>query len=288
MALYKRLGKLTGWTVPEGGAETRGTALLRPSGGMSTANNIVYRTERIARYFESNRSSWLQFYASERWIFERIASKSGSIGRVLDVGCAAGGLGLALQERFSIDEYVGVEINEQAVAAARARRDRLRPRAEFHCQDIVKMATVPRAPFDLVTNLSCSDWNVETAAITDACWRNVIPGGNLVISLRLTNGGSVNDMSRSYQHICFDEGLRDDDEKANYVVFNVRDALRLFENLRPQPSQVLGYGYWGPPSKSAVTPYDQLVFSVFALTKSTRDDQVPTSELHLPLSLWTA
>jgi SAM-dependent methyltransferase len=250
----------------------------------STSRNIAYRTAAIARYFESHRMRWDQFYPSERWVLERLATRTG-IRRVLDVGCAAGGLGLALEERFTLEQYVGVEINPQAVETARARQTRYRSPVTFHLGDILEMPEVPGGPFDLVANLSCSDWNIETRAITDACWRHVAPGGSLLISLRLTTGPSVNDFNKSYQFIRYEGAVSGDEEKANYVVFNVHDALHLFADLQPRASDVLGYGYWGTPSATAVTPHDRLVFAVFAVTKATVSADC-TSELHFPLSLW--
>jgi SAM-dependent methyltransferase len=231
--------------------------------------------------------SWPQFYPSERWIFERLAARPGGIARVLDVGCAAGGLGLALQEKFPIQEYTGIELNDDAVALARSRLSLFRVHANFRCADIIKLDVVAGAPFDLVANLSCSDWSVDTDAITDACWRHVAPGGNLVISLRLTSRPGINDPSKSYARIGYEGESDETDELTNYVVFNVHDALRMFDNMNPRPSRVLGYGYWGAPSKSAVTPYERLVFAVFAVEKATEKDVTPTSELHFPLSLWT-
>ena len=77
-------------------------------------------------------------------------------------------------------------------------------------------------------------------------------------------------------------------ETANYVVFNVQDLLRRYENLSPRPSKVAGYGYWGKPSSNAVTPYEKLVFGVFIIEKSTRSDKPIESELNFPLDLFTA
>ena len=253
------------------------------------SGNLRYQTDAIARYFANNRVRWDQFYPSERWILERVAAQPGGLGRVLDVGCAAGGLGLALEERFSLGGYVGVEINAAAVTAARARQRAYRCKASFHEADILAVRDVAEGPFNLVANLSCSDWNIQTSAITDACWRNVAPGGSLVISLRLTHKAGINDFSRSYQFIRYDGEVTGEEERANYVVFNAHEALRLFAALRPSASNVLGYGYWGSPSRTAVTPYDRLVFAVFAVTKGVVAEPCEVrSELHLPLSLWAA
>ena len=58
--------------------------------------NIKYKTKHISEYFRTNRIKWDQFYPSEKWIFERIAGVNSKMGKVLDVGCAAGGLGGAM------------------------------------------------------------------------------------------------------------------------------------------------------------------------------------------------
>ena len=49
----------------------------------------------------------------------------------------------------------------------------------------------------------------------------VKPGGNLLVSLRLTNEKSINDINQSYQYINY-EGNKIG-EKAPYVIFNVND-----------------------------------------------------------------
>ena len=61
--------------------------------------------------------------------------------------------------------------------------------------------------------------------------------------------------------------------------------LSLLSRL-PHAGHLLGYGYWGKPSPTAVTPYCALVFAVFALQKGTEQRQTPSAELHLPMSLF--
>lgn len=240
--------------------------------------NISYRSSGLARYFSGYRDKWADFYPSERWVIERVAAESKGLGRVLDVGCASGGLGRALAGRKLLKSYAGIDINPQVIEAASAADSPLRgPR--FECGDILRAKAFRRETFDTVFNLSCADWNVETARIISASWRKVTLGGRLIISLRLTPGRGVNDVRRSYQPITGGEDI------ANYAVFNVREALRLFAEL-PHAGRLLGYGYWGKPSRTAVTPYRALVFAVFALQKGKEDRAAPSMELRLPLSLF--
>lgn len=248
-----------------------------------TTMNIEYKTEKIREYYETHRRQWEDFYPSERIIFERVAKRG--LGSVLDIGCAAGGLGHALHNRFGLRSYVGVDINRQAIEAARENPPI--PSAVFHAADILEQTSIPETAFDTVASLSCADWNLETEAILRACWNRVASGGNLIVSLRLTNRAGVNNLAQSFQFIDFGATERVDEsaEKANYVVFNVHDALRLIHDLEPKTIQA--YGYWGPPSSTARTPYDRLVFAVIAIEKGPRTspDNTPDCKLELPLDL---
>jgi len=71
--------------------------------------NIVYKSSSLVEYFASNRIKWEQFYESERKLLGALQLNSDQ--QVLDIGCGCGGLGLALKEKFGINNYTGVEIN---------------------------------------------------------------------------------------------------------------------------------------------------------------------------------
>lgn len=253
--------------------------------------NIHYQTPHLASYFMNHRRCWDEFYPSERWVFERIGGLPGGFGRVLDVGCAVGGLGRALEEKFPLRAYVGVDIHAGAIDAARQAAP-LKAPSRFECGDIVSSSNIEDATFDTVASLSVADWNVETNAIIDACWRKVAPGGRLIISLRLTEGEGTRDPDKSYQPIvpATDFAAQDADqlETAPYVVLNGCEALRLFLDLKPAPSEILGYGYWGAPSDTATTPYERLAFAVFAVTRSNGDaaEQDTRLECHLPAAIF--
>ncbi len=242
--------------------------------------NQQYKTDQIAKFYSRHRVRYDQFYKSERWVFEHLGRP---FGRVLDVGCAAGGLGLALAERFPIVSYAGVDINQQAIDAAKGRNGGYPMPAAFECGDITKIA-VPGESFDTVISLGCADWNDDVIGNLEACWKRVAPGGVFIISLRLTDGKGICDKDVSYQPIDFD-GTGGNVENAIYTVFNVKETLARFENLTPRASHVLAYGYWGEPSPTAVTPYKKLVFTVFAVTKAAGEARELTRELHLPTEL---
>jgi SAM-dependent methyltransferase len=248
--------------------------------------NIPYKSSEIKQFYSQHRTSWKDFYPSEQFVFERIAAEQGNLGAVLDVGCAVGGLGRALAERFSITHYTGIDINALAIAAAEGQKDSFPIPAEFLCDDIVNLpARLEDRQFEIVTCLSCADWNLQPEQIIHCCWNHVAVGGKMVISLRLTNQPSVNDMARSYQFIHFGpEPFTGTEEKANYVILNVHQVFALASRLDPRPASLLAYGYWGKPSCTAVTVYDRIAFAVLALTKGAGDTPT-TAEVRLPLDL---
>jgi len=247
-----------------------------------SSKNIQYNTKEIVNFFSSNRQKWEQFYSSEKWAIERIVNQTKTLGDVLDVGCACGGLGAALSEKFELNSYTGVDINRDAICWASKNR-KLRVPADFIAADILEQDL--NKMYDVVFSLSCADWNIETESIMNRCWDKVRPGGYFVISLRITDGKGVNDIKKSYQYIDF-SGTEVNPEVANYVVFNFKDALAMFKALTPLPSLIGSYGYWGKPSTTAVTLYDRLLFAVFYIKKGQNDfNQEINCEFSLPIDI---
>ena len=265
----------------------------------NASRNIVYRSDEIARFYGANRDAWEGFYPSERWVFEQVAARradglgdglSGGLGGVLDVGCAAGGLGHALAQRRLLTNYTGIDINPQAIEAAGRKGVPMGVTHAFIAGDLLEARDLDGRAFDTVFSLSCVDWNVELERMIDRCWELVAPGGTFILSVRLTDGPGVTDMTRSYQYVAFGDDMPEDAEKAPYAVLNVSDMIGLLSARDPMPSHILGYGYWGPPSRMARTPFQSVVFAVFALTRPRgQDDQPadqPVLELRLPWSVW--
>lgn len=141
------------------------------------SKNIAYQTDAISAYFGANRRRWDQFYASERTVIESVARRrDGVLGRVMDVGCACGGLGAALALRYELSSYTGIDINSQAIAFAQSAGDIDVPHT-FICGDITQDETLAGTEFDTVFNLSCADWNVDFDGILSSSWSHVAPRG---------------------------------------------------------------------------------------------------------------
>jgi len=239
--------------------------------------NIAYQTEQLARYFSRNRVTWPQFYESERVIIDGLSLDAHR--SVLDIGCGCGGLGLALNERYGVVNYTGVEINPSAAEVAR----RMNPRAEILCGDILQLSGIElgRKQFDVVFSLSCVDWNVQFADMLAAAWSHVVSGGYLVATFRLSDRCGCIDMTQSYQYINFD-GAREG-ERAAYVVLNAKDLMQAIIGF--DPAEINAYGYWGEPSKTAVTPYERLCFCAFSIRKRNEHSDALRLQLKLPAEI---
>lgn len=240
--------------------------------------NIVYQTDRIARYFTRNRVAWQQFYESERVIIEQLALDHHH--RILDIGCGCGGLGMALRDQFGIENYTGVEINASAAEAGRI----MNPKAQILHGDILDLSrnALRDKHFDVVFSLSCVDWNVRFSDMLAAAWNHVRPGGHLVSTFRLTVEEGCSDFERSHQYINFD-GIPEG-ECASYVVLNAKTLIEQLIGFNP--SGINAYGYWGSPSTTAVTPYQRLCFSAFSIRKrGSGMEAAPVCRLELPADI---
>lgn len=229
-------------------------------------DNLHYKTSELVKYYSTNRNSWDSIYDSEKKIFEKIFEKLQNPS-ILDVGCAAGGLAIALSEKFQIKSYTGIDINCDCIEWAN-KNISLDINTEFVCSDIMLDTKFENQKFDVVLSLSCADWNIRTNDIISKCYSLVNDGGYFIASLRLTDNASVNDINKSFQKIIFDDSNIQGAEIANYVIFNRNEALELFSKLNPKPSSIYGYGYTGKPSTTATTVYDELIFAVFMIEKN--------------------
>jgi SAM-dependent methyltransferase len=239
--------------------------------------NIEYKSPEIERFYREHRTRWDHFYESERIVFERLGFDETT--SVLDIGCGCGGLGLALRERFGVTRYTGIEINRQAAEAASA----VCPWGRFLAADILAPppGALQTAAFDVVVSLGCIDWNVRFEDMLASAFAYVRKGGHFVSSFRLTRGESQVDMRQSFQYINFDG--KQEGEIAPYVVLSTADLLARLTALEPE--RIGGFGYWGRPSPTAVTPCSEVGFVVVAVRKGEAPTQRPVIDLDVPADL---
>jgi O-antigen biosynthesis protein len=116
------------------------------------------------------------YYANDR--AELVARLPRPLGRVLDVGCGAGGVGRSLRAAGAA-ELVGIELNPSAAATARDVFD------EVHVGDAQSLigADAIAGPFDTVVLYDVLEHLVDPAALLEALQPLVATGGRVHVSV---------------------------------------------------------------------------------------------------------
>jgi len=221
--------------------------------------NIVYTSRKIADHYANSRIKWEQFYESEKVIIQELGITSSDT--ILDIGCGCGGLGLALKQKFGTINYMGIEINELAAHKAEI----MNPSATVLHGDFLEISKsiISEKVFDVVFSLSCFDWNIQFDEMLLAAWNHVAQGGALVATFRIVAAEGCGDMKKSYQYINYEGKLAG--EKAAYVVLNAKELFAKLVAL--SPAVITAYGYFGIPSQTEITPYEENCFTAISVTK---------------------
>lgn len=212
--------------------------------------NISYKSRNISDYFSRNRVSFDSFYESEKEILSSVDWFDGI--SILDVGCGCGGLGLALNKKFGVFNYKGIDIHSESIKIAINTNSIVG--FSFENVDFMKF-NASKCNFDVVTSLSCVDWNLETDAMISKCWSAVKPGGAFIATFRLAQNSNSDNRS-SYQYINYNG--KKEGELAPYVVLSYEDIFDLGKKFNA--SKIKMSGYFREPSEVAVTSYNELFF----------------------------
>ena len=175
--------------------------------------------------------------------------------RLIDLGCGAGGLGNALYERTGTNLlYTGIDINRQTIALGKEKFHHLNL-ISGNFIDYLNRKTCLDYP-DLITSFSCIDWNtgfqLSLERIIGYCKE---AKSDFMFTFRANKQG-IDDIDKSYQYVNF-KGLKLG-EIAGYVVLSFKQIRQIIASL--SPSVVICQSIDGPPSPTAVTPYEELTF----------------------------
>lgn len=212
--------------------------------------NISYKSKNISQYFSENRLSFNDFYESEKEILSSINWFNGI--SVLDVGCGCGGLGLALHDEFGVFDYTGIDIHAESIKIAAKKN--MKNGFCFRNVDFMEL-NITDQNFDIVTSLSCVDWNIETDAMINKCWSAVKPGGSFIATFRLAQNINSKDIP-SYQYINYNGKKKG--ELAPYVILSYEDIFKIGKKFNAKKINMSGY--FREPSEVAVTSFNELFF----------------------------
>lgn len=116
------------------------------------------------------------YYANER--ADLVALLPRPLGRVLDVGCAAGGVGRSLRAAGAT-KLVGIELNERAAEQAREVFDEV---LTADAESLVATGELT-GPFDTVVLYDVLEHLVDPAKLLAAIQPLVVPGGHVHVSM---------------------------------------------------------------------------------------------------------
>lgn len=222
-------------------------------------NAMAWGHESILNYFDKKRLTTDDIYPSE-WFFIRQKMAEGI--RVLDIGCAKGGLANVMTEHLQDFTYVGVDINEQMIAGAKKRY----PNHEFHHVKENDFSVLGNQSFDLVICLGILHLHES--------WRNTIKTAwshtkhHLILDLRETHLMSIENKDIAYFKMDFDNvSVPSSDYILPYNIINSAEALAAIMDLCPKSSKISHYGYTHTVSDLAVCPLQNIMANVYCIER---------------------
>ena len=130
---------------------------------------------------------------------QKLASQGFSSGKIIDVGCGFGATNLALAQRFTDSEILGIDLSEPLLELAREAADEanLAERVRFEKAD-VQQIPYPEDYFDAALNINMVHLVENPILMLNEIERVLVPGGYLFIAdLRRSLLGLFEDEIRS-------------------------------------------------------------------------------------------
>lgn len=226
---------------------------------------VNYQAGGVAEYYHKVRFHWDEFFESERIFMEKVFSDPKyKDAKIIDIGCGCGGLGNALVEKFSINNYTGLDINQIEIDWANE-NNKLNIEHEFICKDILELDESVK--YDVGLTIGCLEVLIEPEETLKKIYSLIKSGGACVITSRVTNLPTINNPDKNYQ-----KDIITGEKAANYPIFNISEFLRLLTDLSPRPKSIEMYGYWCTPASNTVCEYDRFCGAAFLFEKPLEQD----------------
>lgn len=117
------------------------------------AHEIIFSDEIFAQNYARRHQKMSQQFGRE--YVRKLKSRGFQSGRIIDVGCGAGGTALVLAQAFPACEVLGIDLSDPLLRLAResASQANLIPQVQFEKADVREMP-YPDQSFDVVLNLN--------------------------------------------------------------------------------------------------------------------------------------
>jgi SAM-dependent methyltransferase len=225
----------------------------------SQYNANAWGHESILNFFDKKRLTTQHIYPSE-WFFLKDKIKDDIT--LLDIGCAKGGMANVLAENLQRFNYVGVDINEQMVAAAKERY----PQHIFYQIAEEDYSILQGDQYDLVLCLGILHLHETWRNTIKEAWRHTRKC--LILDLRETHLPTIEDKKQSYFKMDFDNVSNPTtDVVIPYNIINTGEALRVIHEICHDAQHIAHYGYTQALSGLTVSPLKKVMANVYCIER---------------------
>ena len=191
-----------------------------------------YKSKEAAEYFSNNRTTFEDFYESEKLIlkqFIKTINNSDEKHYLLDIGCAAGGLGNSLKSLLKDKlDYTGIDINPESIKIGRKLFHNLNLIEGDFTQNVENLFA---RDINTIISFSCIDWNEDfeesLKIILDLCKKK---NSDFIFTFRAQEKG-VNNIKDSFQFVNYKN--KKEGEIANYVVISFSHFQKIIKKFNP-------------------------------------------------------
>lgn len=147
----------------------------------SLTYEIVFDNEDFAQKYAKRHQKMTEKFGRE--YEKKLRSRGFKKGRIIDVGCGAGGATIVVAKAFSDAEVVGIDLSEPLLATAEksAQSANLSKRIIFEKADVQQIPFEENS-FDVVINLNMVHFVEDPIKMLDEMERILKPGGILFIA----------------------------------------------------------------------------------------------------------
>lgn len=197
--------------------------------------------------------------------------------KLIDVGCACGGLYPALLQINKNIIYSGLDIDKESIDFAKSTYKNI----DFYNTDFMSFFKTSSIKYDIIISLSCIDWNTidsdfEFQDVIQMLFDNLKTEGSLIISLRIHKTRSYFNSKKSFQILTQGEKKI----KASYGVISETELLKCLKSLNIK--KLTASAFYGKPSSTAITPEKKLLFCVLGITKGKKEINEIEYSLEVP------
>ena len=219
-------------------------------------------------YYATHRHTTDDLYPSEAVFLPRVLFPG---IKVLDVGCASGGLFNIMRTMEPAVDYTGIDIAEPSIKIARE----MYPEARFEVTHGLKIPFDDGA-FDLVHCTSVFVNEPRYQELITEMYR--VCNRFLLTDIRLLKDvKGAEELQQSRYRIKY--AGQDDTVTVPYAICDADEVVDFLLTLDPSPNALRGTGYFHAVSEMAETPYAEVCMALFLIQKG--DGQVTKTELDL-------